>query len=469
MYDSSLMPAPENSDSAFLQLVTKLYAEVLQLGFALLPLVGILYIKSFIDPSYTYSSYGFHQFAIAVATAEGLFVTTVSYQCYRHSGEPFLKWITLGFGGFTLLYAPHGPLTMIADNCLRLFLIFGPLSRFVMSMCLLIGVMVFGHAHLRDGVVGRAYWFKWLGVFAALASLAGWGALEWPAQMLDVQRGLECASLIVSVFSLLLMAVRKIQAALIRKYFAVSVLFFAQSSWAFLWSAPWNHMWWYAHGIFAAGFAILSYGVVQAYFTTKDFSTVLSQAEMTVLTRESQQQAERALLDLQEAHRELQVLASTDSLTGAANRREFLARTEEEMAKAKRSKLPVSLVMMDLDYFKQINDQHGHMAGDEVLKSVIRTTMQQLRPGDVVGRLGGEEFAILLPYAAAQDALVIAERLRETLADAWIDCGTVSLQTTVSMGVAQWLEGDTSQQWFAKADMRLYQAKQRGRNQVVLL
>ena len=457
------------ADPSAMQRVVKLYASLLQTLFALLPVVGIFYIHDFIDPTLIFNSYGLHQFAIAVATAEGLFVTVVSYQCYRHSAEPFLKWITLGFGGFTLLYAPHGPLTLFADTCLRLFLIFGPVSRFVMAVCLLIGLLVFGKAHTPGSLVGRRYWIGWGVAFAVLAALAAFASLARPVEMLSVQRFLEYASLCVSVISLVLMVVRKIHAALIRKYFAVAVIFFAQSSWAFLWSAPWNHMWWYAHGIFAAGFGILSYGVVLAFLTTKDFSKVLSKAEMVALTHESQQQAERALLELQEAHRELQILASTDALTGAANRREFLARVEKEMAKSRRSKAPISLVMLDLDHFKQVNDQHGHMVGDEVLKAVVSLADAQVRPGDVVGRFGGEEFAILLPNTVAQDAMIMAQRLRETLATTWIDCGTVSLSTTVSMGVAQWLDGDTPQQWFAKADMRLYQAKQRGRNQVVLL
>ncbi len=164
---------------------------------------------------------------------------------------------------------------------------------------------------------------------------------------------------------------------------------------------------------------------------------------------------------------QLQKLASTDPLTGLFNRRVFLEQLEQEAAKVAR--LPhysVVLLMLDLDFFKRINDTYGHAAGDEVLKAFADVMRNNSRAIDVPARLGGEEFAILLSGADKNDALTIAERMREQVAEIVIDHDSGPVRITVSIGAACVSPDDINgEAVLHRADAALYDAKNKGRNQ----
>ena len=159
--------------------------------------------------------------------------------------------------------------------------------------------------------------------------------------------------------------------------------------------------------------------------------------------------------------------AELDPLTGVANRRAFLERGARVLQRSVTDNKPVAVLVLDLDMFKQINDTFGHQAGDRVLCNFCETVNTVLRPTDVFGRLGGEEFACVLPNVAASDAVRIAERIRMSFEE----CRSVVLNdeivSTVSVGVAttQDVEPDLDD-LMAAADRALYQAKARGRNRV---
>jgi len=174
-------------------------------------------------------------------------------------------------------------------------------------------------------------------------------------------------------------------------------------------------------------------------------------------------------MEVQRLHGELMKLATTDEMTGALNRREFLAQCDRHFARHARSGEPLSLVLFDLDHFKRVNDTYGHPAGDEVLRQAVRVLELAVRPGDVVGRFGGEEFALLLPGATANQAAEIAERARETMAAAAFPVGDYRIPVTSSAGVASLPThgGDLSALIHA-ADAALYAAKASGRNCVEL-
>jgi two-component system cell cycle response regulator len=165
---------------------------------------------------------------------------------------------------------------------------------------------------------------------------------------------------------------------------------------------------------------------------------------------------------------ELRHLATTDPLTGLANRREFLASAERELVRVRRYDRPATVLMFDIDHFKRINDTHGHAAGDEALRHVAAICRDLLRESDIVGRLGGEEFGILLPETDVPSAREAAERLRQALARAEIprpDGGILRL--TASIGIAACVAGDGSiEQALSRADDALYRAKGNGRNRV---
>jgi diguanylate cyclase (GGDEF)-like protein len=279
---------------------------------------------------------------------------------------------------------------------------------------------------------------------------------------------MEGGALAFSALNIALLLRRRVRSPLMI-IFIISVSAFALSSLAFILSRPWNHMWWLAHAIFAAGFFLLSYGVVQAFFSTRSFSRIYSQEELIARLADSMTYTENALRELQRVNQELEHLAATDPLTGAENRRRFKARVDAEIGRAKRSGKPFSVLALDLDNFKSINDRFGHQVGDAVLKGFVQKCLDSIRPYDGVARVGGEEFMILLPQTALEDARAIADRLRDSVAHTSFDsnsqCPTV---VTVSIGVSQFdRDGDNFEAILWVADQRLYYAKHQGRNRVI--
>jgi diguanylate cyclase (GGDEF)-like protein len=165
-----------------------------------------------------------------------------------------------------------------------------------------------------------------------------------------------------------------------------------------------------------------------------------------------------------EAH--LERLAATDPLTGLANRVKFFAIAESEIRRAERYERPVAVAMIDIDFFKRINDAYGHEAGDMALKAFADVCRTLVREQDVVARLGGEEFALLLPETDRVSAFVLVERLRSSVEDLRLDW--LSTPMTVSIGVSEVIQGEISvDAALARADQALYVAKRSGRNQTV--
>lgn len=167
---------------------------------------------------------------------------------------------------------------------------------------------------------------------------------------------------------------------------------------------------------------------------------------------------------------ELRVIAQVDHLTGALTRRGFVEQAEREMARARRYARPSVLVMLDVDHFKRVNDRHGHATGDQVLRQIAEIATMALRPSDVFGRIGGEEFGLLLPETGVDEAFSVTERLRRAIADhpmRLADGGT--LHVTASFGVVALSPAFGSfPAWLEGADRMLYAAKADGRNRTRL-
>ena len=166
------------------------------------------------------------------------------------------------------------------------------------------------------------------------------------------------------------------------------------------------------------------------------------------------------------AHEEMRVLATHDQLTGVFNRRHVEDLVRKELERAQRHMRSLTVAMMDADHFKVINDSHGHQVGDEVLRAIASRCQQTLRANDVFGRYGGEEFVVVFPETDLEAAGSVAERLRAAVADGPITVGEVSLNVTVSMGLAEFVRGQDMRMLFKRADAALYAAKQGGRNLV---
>ncbi|AWJ83972.1 hypothetical protein TSH58p_10845 [Azospirillum sp. TSH58] len=171
---------------------------------------------------------------------------------------------------------------------------------------------------------------------------------------------------------------------------------------------------------------------------------------------------------LKESEERLRRLSITDSLTGVSNRRHFVEAAEQELARARRYGRPVTLLMLDLDHFKSINDTHGHAVGDEALRAFTAASRALLRENDLLGRTGGEEFAILLPETDIAGARMVAERIRRRTAELAVPAGDETVRFTVSIGVACCAAGTRDvDAMLSSADEALYRAKAAGRNRVV--
>jgi diguanylate cyclase (GGDEF)-like protein len=163
---------------------------------------------------------------------------------------------------------------------------------------------------------------------------------------------------------------------------------------------------------------------------------------------------------------QLDALSRVDALTGIFNRRHLDEQLVEAGKTASRSQQPLAIFMLDIDHFKQVNDGHGHPAGDHVLQEFARRLKATLRAGNVVGRWGGEEFLVIAPRTTEQEAMMLGERIRLSIADEPVDLGSVRLSITVSIGCGVGLK--PSAELVALADAALYRSKAEGRNRVTV-
>jgi diguanylate cyclase (GGDEF)-like protein len=173
-------------------------------------------------------------------------------------------------------------------------------------------------------------------------------------------------------------------------------------------------------------------------------------------------------LELKEAYKRIEELAELDELTGLLNRRSIMQALDEEMVRARRSNAPLTVALIDLDWFKRINDQYGHPTGDEALRTFAITMFANIRSIDKFGRYGGEEFLLVLPESSSDTAKRTLDRLRAIIAD--LDWSAISpgMMVTISAGIATLRAEDAPDSLLARADSALYKAKDLGRNRVIV-
>jgi two-component system cell cycle response regulator len=188
-------------------------------------------------------------------------------------------------------------------------------------------------------------------------------------------------------------------------------------------------------------------------------------AEEVILTVQRAVEKKRLRDENKQLVEELESLSKTDALTGLSNRRRLDQALAQELARARRHGSPLSVVMLDIDHFKEINDAHGHQCGDDVLRSFARIITSELREGDMLFRYGGEEFMALLPHADLPGAMNAATRLVKAVAAAPIHAGSAAIRVTASAGVASLATSDVDgSSLVSRADGALYEAKRSGRN-----
>lgn len=210
------------------------------------------------------------------------------------------------------------------------------------------------------------------------------------------------------------------------------------------------------------------FGCIVAHSNTNK----LSEKEIDYLEQLSKQSS----ITIQRANAYAEVLqhATLDALTGLNNRRQFESRLKQEVASAERQRKPLCAMMLDIDFFKKVNDTYGHIAGDCVLKGVSTVIKKSIRESDIASRYGGEEFVVLLPFTNIAEATVVAERFRKAVEANSVDVvnekdgSILTVKVTVSVGLYEYSDNDSPQMLYQKADEALYQAKTRGRNQVFI-
>lgn len=219
-------------------------------------------------------------------------------------------------------------------------------------------------------------------------------------------------------------------------------------------------------GLIAACYTFLGYTTSKSFFTTLtagDFATDLAPMLLVayITTMLSQ--------DILHAMARIKLISETDALTGVYNMRAFRSLAARECALARRYNRILSLLMVDSDHLKEMNDTHGHAAGDRLIRHIVTSIRSALRTTDVVARYGGDEFVCLLPETGAAGAAIVAERLRYHLEKTPVDIGSKSVPSTVSVGIASFPAHGTSLESLAKnADRALYASKERGRNRVTV-
>ena len=185
--------------------------------------------------------------------------------------------------------------------------------------------------------------------------------------------------------------------------------------------------------------------------------------ELAARNRELEAMVAERTEELRQAFESVQRLARTDMLTGVANRTAFDENIDYEISYALRYNAPVSMVLIDIDHFKQVNDRYGHLKGDEILHQLAQLVSGNVRDVDTVHRWGGEEFMILLPNTRLEPAVICAEHLRGIVANHLFD---LAEPITISLGVTQMKNGEGRDGWIRRVDQALYLAKSSGRNQV---
>ncbi len=222
--------------------------------------------------------------------------------------------------------------------------------------------------------------------------------------------------------------------------------------------------------------AIIRGRVQQEIYTERDFfrNAVRYEEELSnrildqhLHLKEAFTNIEKINNELEYSNRKLERIARFDILSGLLNRMSLFHTIDIEIERAVRTGRALCGIMIDLDYFKEINDNHGHQAGDEVIRIVGKMLNEEMRKYDQAGRYGGEEFFVVLPDSSLEQAFGIAERLQVRFAGTDIEAADTVLRVTASFGVAIFHPGESREHWMNRADKAMYRAKQSGRNRVV--
>jgi diguanylate cyclase (GGDEF)-like protein len=342
------------------------------------------------------------------------------------------------------------------------------------SMAMLIGGLIFALIWLPDGVARRVCRRGLPLVFFASMLIIGVFVLISPSSVPVMIEGgeftvlarimnLTGGILFLTAAGYFLMQ-QRISISQDNRIFSSHCLLFGLSGILFEYSVPWDGVWWYWHLLrFAAYALVLYYFFTLSHAEEEQLHLLNSELENRVALRTLQLSNE--LKERKRMEKKLKHLATHDPLTGLYNRNELERRIAEDLDRAARYQHPLSIFMVDIDHFKEINDNYGHGGGDRILRSIAFELERSLRKTDYVARFGGEEFLVVLPETSLKRAIELGERLRFRIANYEAVLGDEKVALTISIGVASF--PDISTNWgdlLDAADTAMYQAKHDGRN-----
>jgi len=434
-----------------------------------LPLLIYVYLLNF-DQQHSHHI-NFHLFYVLGSSLIAFLLGIAAFLEFKRDQVDKIFFIALGFIGVGVFYSFHALLT----PGLSLFTLIDftdPIkeaSAFVMAgdvSRLWLAFMIF----VPDSLLKkRQHWKKYLNgytllAFAVLLPLLAYLWFSTPALIPNFKNSDlsdTTIAILIKIVTLLIIGVNtlkyyypyKAKSNLTILSFVVGLVLIMETVILFLISKPWTSVWWLAHNLFLASYVIIGCGVIYSLFGKEKygFFDVFGQIEQYMTL-------------LEEKNKELDIIANLDFLTGLSNRRHFLTLAEEHIKTAKNNMSSFAFMFIDLDYFKEVNDEFGHKTGDELLKILSNKITGLIKSTDIASRVGGDEFVLLLKDVEQVQLENIAKRLVERLNEPVV-IHSHHCQIGVSIGVSQYpQDGTTVDELFAKSDEAMYHVKQSGRN-----
>ncbi|OEH86854.1 hypothetical protein BHU72_00900 [Desulfuribacillus stibiiarsenatis] len=416
----------------------------------------------------------FHYYYIILSSIGSLFVGIFAYKEYTKSQDFKIFLLSIGFIGITIFYSMHGFVTpgkSITDfaqhaHHINAFVFFGDLSRYW------IGVFLF---FLVMSTRNTTYSFNKLAIFLiVILILVSFSlvAVQFPDMIPTIKdengRDTHYAELI-KVVTLVLLGVactRFLDSYRILNNTPILTLVIAcilimETVVLFMLSTPWSLLWWMAHNLYLLSFVSVGFGLYMSNHCSEkiEYFNIQSQINDYINQLNEKQQ------ELLDTNQKLNELARKDPLTGLPNRNYINYYMGDILAQKKKANAPIAILFIDLDGFKSVNDQHGHDIGDKLLKAVAELLQTCVRANDIVSRLGGDEFLVILQEVCNRKTVVIVtERIMESLTQP-IQVDNKNCTIGASIGISMYpQDGEEFEQLIRKADVAMYWVKENGKN-----
>lgn len=438
-------------------------------GIVLLPIFIYLFLTSLnLELSHQVE---FHLYYVLGSSLAAFLLGFAAFLEYRKNKIDKIYFVALGFIGVGIFYSFHALVTPnmtflklfefpdLASN-ISAFVMFGDLSRLWLALMIFIPDRLF-----EKNQKARKYFsgYVLIGFAIILSGLLYYGLLTPEIFPSFKNSDLSDTNLAVltKVLTLLLIGVNtlryyysyKAKSNLSILSFVIGLVLIMETVIIFMISKPWSAEWWLAHNLFLSSYLIIGIGVLYSLFSKEKYGFF-----------DVYGQIEQYMSLLEEKNKELDIIANLDSLTGLSNRRHFLITAEEHLEIAKKEQSTFALLFIDLDYFKEVNDEFGHKTGDELLKIIAIKISGLIKTSDVASRVGGDEFVLLLKNVDKSQIANIAKRIVNKLSET-VSIGDYQCQVGASIGVSIFpQDGLTVDELFAKSDEAMYAVKQSGRN-----